>query len=195
MIKAIQTEYNGYKFRSRLEARWAVFFDTLGIEYEYEPEGYELKNGMKYLPDFYLPDLNLWVEVKGFLTEYDEEKIRNFAIGKRVALLREIPNPKQDEIFNVISWSPYGENGKFLAGEMYSGEICKNGEPMYIWDAPYAFCVCPACGKIGYEFEGRGGRICGHEYLGDKEYSGAHPKLINAYKKARQARFEYGEKP
>ena len=24
-IKAIETEYNGYKFRSRLEARWARF--------------------------------------------------------------------------------------------------------------------------------------------------------------------------
>ena len=32
-MKAIETEYNGYRFRSRLEARWAVFFDALGIEY------------------------------------------------------------------------------------------------------------------------------------------------------------------
>jgi len=39
-IKAIETVYNGYKFRSRLEARWAVFFDALGIEYEYEKEGF-----------------------------------------------------------------------------------------------------------------------------------------------------------
>ena len=31
-IKAIETIYNGYKFRSRLEARWAVFFDEAGIE-------------------------------------------------------------------------------------------------------------------------------------------------------------------
>ncbi len=38
-IKAIDTVYNGYKFRSRLEARWAVFFDAAGIKYEYEPEG------------------------------------------------------------------------------------------------------------------------------------------------------------
>jgi hypothetical protein len=26
--KAIETHYKGYRFRSRLEARWAVFFDT-----------------------------------------------------------------------------------------------------------------------------------------------------------------------
>ena len=53
-IKAIETIYNGYKFRSRLEARWAVFFDNAVIEYEYEPEGFDL-GGVWYLPDFYLP--------------------------------------------------------------------------------------------------------------------------------------------
>lgn len=51
-IKAIQTFYKGYKFRSRLEARWAVFFDALGLKWEYEPEGYELPDGSWYLPDF-----------------------------------------------------------------------------------------------------------------------------------------------
>ena len=56
MIKAIETVYNGYRFRSRLEARWAVFFDALGLEYEYEPEGFSLGAG-GYLPDFRLVDL------------------------------------------------------------------------------------------------------------------------------------------
>ena len=36
MIKAIETIYNGYRFRSRLEARWAVFFDEMGIKYEWQ---------------------------------------------------------------------------------------------------------------------------------------------------------------
>lgn len=63
-MRAIETEYNGYKFRSRLEARWAVFFDALGIEYEYEKEGYDL-DGIRYLPDFWLPRLDLWAEIKG----------------------------------------------------------------------------------------------------------------------------------
>lgn len=31
-IKAIETEYDGHKFRSRLEARWAVFFNAIGQE-------------------------------------------------------------------------------------------------------------------------------------------------------------------
>lgn len=53
-MRAIETRYKGYRFRSRLEARWAVFFDALGIEWEYEPEGYELSDGERYLPDFEL---------------------------------------------------------------------------------------------------------------------------------------------
>ena len=64
-IKAIQTQYKGYHFRSRLEARYAVFFDALGLEWEYEMEGFELSTGERYLPDFYLPEANLWLEIKG----------------------------------------------------------------------------------------------------------------------------------
>lgn len=62
-IGAIETEYAGYKFRSRLEARWAVFFDSLGVEWRYEPEGFEAGR-TRYLPDFYLPELKVWCEVK-----------------------------------------------------------------------------------------------------------------------------------
>ena len=63
-IKAIETTYNGYRFRSRLEARWAVFFDAVGMPYEYEPEGFVLDDGTTYLPDFYLPWFNAYVEIK-----------------------------------------------------------------------------------------------------------------------------------
>jgi len=63
MIKAIETKHKGYRFRSRLEARWAVFFDALELEWEYEKEGYETTNG-KYLPDFYFPTLDCFAEVK-----------------------------------------------------------------------------------------------------------------------------------
>lgn len=67
-IKPIETRYKGYRFRSRLEARWAVFFDSLGIEWQYEPEGFENAEGDKYLPDFYLPRTDTWVEIKGYIT-------------------------------------------------------------------------------------------------------------------------------
>lgn len=78
-MKAIQTPYKGFLFRSRLEARYAVFFDALSLKWEYEKEGYnlgELKwdfdippdaptGDVWYLPDFWLPELSMWVEVKG----------------------------------------------------------------------------------------------------------------------------------
>ncbi|WP_299313471.1 hypothetical protein [uncultured Halomonas sp.] len=72
MIKAIETIYKGYRFRSRLEARWAVFFDALGIEWEYEPEGFDLGEAGWYLPDFYLPEHKVWIEVKGAEATSDE---------------------------------------------------------------------------------------------------------------------------
>ena len=66
MIKPIETYYNGYRFRSRLEARWAVFFDALDMKYKYEPEGFDLGDGEYYLPDFYLDDFELFIEIKPF---------------------------------------------------------------------------------------------------------------------------------
>jgi len=82
-LKPIETRYNGYRFRSRLEARWAVFMDALGIEYQYEPEGFDLGDGYYYLPDFYLPETKAWIEVKGDTpTKIDVEKMIRFAETK-----------------------------------------------------------------------------------------------------------------
>ncbi len=65
----IQTTYKGYRFRSRLEARWAVFFDALGLAWEYEAEGYRFDDGMQYLPDFLMHDrVDYFVEIKGKAT-------------------------------------------------------------------------------------------------------------------------------
>lgn len=71
-IQAIKTRYAGHRFRSRLEARWAHFFDTLGVRWEYEPQGYHVGEQRRpYLPDFYLTDLGTWVEVKGSADRLD----------------------------------------------------------------------------------------------------------------------------
>lgn len=69
-IQAIPTWYAGYKFRSRLEARWAVFFDSNKIRWEYEVDGFLIKRPghgthTPYLPDFRLSDCGTWIEVKG----------------------------------------------------------------------------------------------------------------------------------
>ena len=87
------TLYGSIKFRSRMEAKWACVFDVLGIIYEYEhhllkldpsylrkdersPDLYKylrMDQYLYYLPDFYLPGLNLFVEIKGQEPTYIEE--------------------------------------------------------------------------------------------------------------------------
>jgi hypothetical protein len=69
--RVIPTRYAGCLFRSRLEARWAVFFDALEVRWQYETEGFILPSGY-YLPDFWLADERLWLEVKGAEPEEDE---------------------------------------------------------------------------------------------------------------------------
>ena len=103
--KAIQTEYNGYKFRSRLEARWAVFFDAVGIEYLYEPEGFEveIEEGKKcmYLPDFYLPKEKIYCEVKPSLEELKKE-------AEKLAWMIDFGGPLSDGLM-ILGQIPFVE--------------------------------------------------------------------------------------
>jgi hypothetical protein len=63
-IEATPTKYKGVRFRSRLEAQWAVFWDELGVKWEYEPLTFKFLDGKQYTPDFWIVDLALWVEIK-----------------------------------------------------------------------------------------------------------------------------------
>lgn len=75
MLQAIETTYKGYRFRSRLEARWAVFFDALKVRWEYEAQGYNLGPAGLYLPDFEIATPKhgrIWIEVKGQSPTGDE---------------------------------------------------------------------------------------------------------------------------
>lgn len=99
-IKAIETNYNGYKFRSRLEARWAVYFDSIGLNWDYEIEGFKLENGKYYLPDFYIPHFG-YIEIKplGKVTKEEIEKCRLLSkqidkIDEFVALFEGSPDSK-----------------------------------------------------------------------------------------------------
>lgn len=67
-------EYRGYPMRSHSETRWASMMDFFGIQWLYEPRLFKTSHGV-YLPDFYLPDIGAYVEVKGpFPTEDEVQK-------------------------------------------------------------------------------------------------------------------------
>lgn len=63
VMRGKRTQYAGVRFRSRVEAAWAGFFDDQGIAWEYEPERL-VGNGYEYRPDFRIGDAAIWVEVK-----------------------------------------------------------------------------------------------------------------------------------
>lgn len=83
IIKPIETLYKGYRFRSRLEARWAIFFDVANIKWEYETEGFNVNN-TRYLPDFYLPELKIYVEVKPNGLDIESRVIKDVKKGQRI---------------------------------------------------------------------------------------------------------------
>ena len=104
--KALPTRYKGCHFRSRLEARWAAFLDSLEVRWEYEKEGYDLGNGVRYLPDFWLPlsehkypGAGYWLEIKP-------------------------ASPSDDEVAKLMSLSATtGHNGFMVCGAVGYGEF------------------------------------------------------------------------
>jgi hypothetical protein len=64
-IEAVPRRYAGVNFRSTLEADWAATLDDAQILWQYEPTTVTLPSGVTYIPDFYLPEIRTWIEVKG----------------------------------------------------------------------------------------------------------------------------------
>ncbi len=186
-LEAIETKYNGYRFRSRVEARWAVFMSSLGVTYYYEHEGYSL-DGVRYLPDFWLPKLECYFEVKG--AEPTEEE-------RRLARLLALTSHKPVYIVagNVgLPTQPDGYTSwKFVEEEQ---------EQDHWW------CECQLCGAIGlYRLPSLECLPCTcispmpekltPEFFVDLvgTYRCNSPRLAEAFTAARQARFEHGESP
>lgn len=190
-IKAIETRYKGYRFRSRLEARWAVFFDSLGVKWEYEREGFDLGKSGYYLPDFFIPELG-WVEIKpASLDDDEEDKLQAFGskIEQRIyVFIGNIPNPETVDLYG----SPW-DGGWYDDGIVLFKDLGYDADG----DSGYQWCSCVSGKHFGIEYEARGGRIsCGcnpNPDDGKKYYSGAHPTIVAAYAAARSARFEHGE--
>jgi len=133
-----ETHYKNISFPSQLEAQWAVFFDALGITYEYEPERDEVDFGIgvaSYIPDFFLPDLNLWVEVKPVslmkMSYGDRKKCEGWAKDRDGILILigppSIPRESTSK-HEYLTWMP--KKNQFFLGDHW-------------W-----WCECMKCGRV-----------------------------------------------
>lgn len=149
-MKAIETKYNGYLFRSKLEAKWALFFDLLNIKYEYEPEGFESNKNERYLPDFYLPNTYLRNEtLKGI---YIEIKPSNYNMNHKAQLWFNKP---------LVMFCGEPLDGFNIYGN-YSSDNLYSGYQIYPhWDNCMGIFICGACGNSKIEFaEGNYNNCC-----------------------------------
>ena len=204
-IKAIETFYKGYHFRSRLEARWAVFFETLGIPWKYEVEGFEREifgETMRYLPDFFLPNRwgsgGVYVEVKGDINALKNNWEHHAQMhdyggilpdfhnsrGKSTAgllLLSEIPEASESKLY----FHPIIQHDQ---GVVKSYAFFESNSLAVVEHSPFAkmMGVNPV---FGLDCEGKNWDIDVRQVHTYQHY----PNVVKAYAAARAARFEHGQ--
>lgn len=180
---SIDTEYGGFRFRSRIEARWAIFFDAVGVKWGYEIKDFAFNDGVRYLPDYRLYNVltrpsivkDIWGEIKLELNNHDLKKIEDlFFSGDAVLVFGNILNGETfDEITNDAR-SQYYQNQVFFNYYTIDGDN-------------YALTPCAQIGG--------GLTLVGGDYEYDENEKIDKEKTVKAYCIARQARFEFGETP
>ena len=155
--------YKGRGFTSATEARWAAFFDTLGVEWEYGTGGLGLEKAGWCGGLFHLPRLNAWIETRPW-----PEGLHHGEFWPRHLAWAQGPDCKmlfpQFERLFVICGAPRilasepsklredGEDQTAVFGSRpLAYEAFANEMPGYMW------CECPCCGAVGIEMDGRVG--------------------------------------
>jgi hypothetical protein len=160
-IPAKPTPYSYYTFRSQLEARWALFFDALGIRYRYEPKRFWLHPNLSYLPDFWLVDHRCFIEIKGEKPE-QREKMRLLAQKTRVNVYTffgdvGVPGPARgafvdygDDYYLAIDSTPDPIRIRYplrSSGLLPTGPLSLLNAYGH-WGKNYGWCECQQCGMV-----------------------------------------------
>lgn len=69
--------YNNTNMRSIWEANFAKWLHLSNVKWKYESRTFDLGD-CTYTPDFYLPEFDSYIEIKGYLTDYARNKINKF---------------------------------------------------------------------------------------------------------------------
>lgn len=189
--RAIETRYKGYRFRSRLEARWAVFFDHIGLQWEYEPEGFELGGGVRYLPDFRIdaPGFTVWYEIKP----------RYKTTDAKFEAFKDALGDSDTEFAFLLSGSPIDLLNSGWAVCPRCGTICKH--EVYDFGHDIGFncfpCDCNTPGGGGHATErGLLSDVTPHKgsvLLSHLDFAMVKRNVTKAANNATGARFEHGE--
>lgn len=152
----IPTTHRATRFRSRLEARWAAFFDTIGWRWEYEP--FDL-NG--YIPDFAIFGAEPFlVEVKPYSSIADcfLEQLRLPACDGYAQLVVGI-SPLLDVFGGEPSDAP---NRWWTGGSLWSERA--EGNHLSHWTCTAHWSFCSTCHQLVIEALLDGPICpCGHE--------------------------------
>ncbi len=89
--RKIRSEYNGYWMDSGAERKFAELLDKNNIRWIKNTDKFFTYRDIsgklrKYYPDFYLPDYDYWVEIKGLLYRNDNDFIKLASVGKNIEL-------------------------------------------------------------------------------------------------------------
>lgn len=191
-LKPIETSYRGCRFRSRLEARWAVFFDQIGTEWVYESQGYVL-NGMPYLPDFWLPYAPMKEEGWGFWVEIKPVPL----VPDQVHFFGELARLSGHRTF-VICGQPWPGEHRIYVFQHHHGTVPDN--PIVVGELGFRDCYLGASTLRDMmelnvlSDDGTGGWfpfVEGYSFWANGGPEGLH----RAFSLARSARFEHGETP
>lgn len=113
-VKEVFYIYNLKNEKQFIQGSWekvvVEFFNNKNINWERNKIGYKYifeNNEHKYFPDFYLPDYDIYIEVKGFQTKKDEAKWRDFPFTLLVI--------KKNEINNLEEW--FSNIAPYLSGQ------------------------------------------------------------------------------
>ena len=200
-MKAIETQYKGYRFRSRLEARWAVFFDALGLQWVYEEEGYKMPDDSYYLPDFKVTNRD------GYIRFY-EIKPSGKTHDKKFGFFREHLTNADAELLCGDPYEFFIERGH--PGLLMCPRCGFIGEPaygadLYNWssdgDSRFGCQPCDFNTPGGGDNPAYAGLICLYSphkgaIITTPKWQGDMYRVIKkAATKARSARFEHGESP
>jgi hypothetical protein len=193
--------------RRFVEARWAFFFDTLGIRYRYEPKRFWLQPDLSYLPDFWLVDHRCFIEIKGEKPE-QREKMRLLAQKTHVNVYTffgdvGVPGPARgafvdygDDYYLEISAIPNPIRIRYplsSPGLLPAGPFRLNAYGH--WGKDYGWCECQQCGMVALATTNPTiGFQCACPLPLLAPHTMNSPRMIAAYRAANQYRFLSGQK-